>query len=267
MITLKNGNTIQMNISILPMLKRCTIHGFAAIALFFAVPTEGNAQSMDDVINLTTSFLVRDWVNDKNYNEWLPPQVMAAIPGSTRIYGACGEWLEGDHVAGSYYCPATHTIILEAEELNWFYNEFGPSAVAYVIAHEFGHAMQNRLDTSLKGSAKELQADCFAGILINIGSDELGITRGDVLDMSYAAYGIGSSSHGSGAQRSYALMAGMGIVDYGCTTEEMYELANSEINDSHFDALVSTRSSSGGVDLSVTPYPKTIADLEKYLKN
>ena len=248
------------------MFKRCAINGFAAIALLLAVSTEGNAKSMDDVINLTTSFLVRDWVNDENYNEWLPPQVMAAIPGSTRIYGACGEWLKGDHVAGSYYCPATHTIILEAEELDWFYNEFGPSAVAYVIAHEFGHAMQNKFDTSLKGSAKELQADCLAGILINIGSDELRITRRDVLDMSYAAYGIGSSSHGTGQQRSYALMSGMGIVDYGCTNEEMRRLANSNIDDSHFSALQSSRSGTGGVDLSVTPYPKTFDDLDRYLK-
>ena len=116
MLRHNNSKTIRMNISILPMFKRCAINGFAAIALLLAVSTEGNAKSMDDVINLTTSFLIKDWVNDENYNEWLPPQVMAVIPGSTRIYGACGEWLKGDHVAGSYYCPATHTIILEAEE-------------------------------------------------------------------------------------------------------------------------------------------------------
>ena len=231
-----------------------------------AVSTEGKSQPIDDVISETTSFLVRDWANDEDYNEWRPPQVMA-IPASTKIYGACGKWLEGSHVAeiGSYYCRSTHTIILDQDQLNWFYNEFGPSSVAYVVAHEFAHAMQNRFDAYPDGVALELQADCFAGILINIGSDELGITRKDVLDMSYAAYGIGGTSHGTGAQRSYALMAGMGIVDYGCTTEEMYQLADSAVDDSHFNRLVSTRSSSGGFDLSITPYPKTIKDLDKYL--
>ena len=267
MLRHKNSKTIRMNLSILPMFKRYAIHGLAAISMLCAVSAEGKAQSMDNVINTTTSFLVRDWVNDENYNEWLPPQVMA-IPPSTKIYGACGNWLEGDHVGetGSYYCPATHTIILDIEQLRWFYSEFGASAVAYVVAHEFGHAMQNRFDDFPNGSAKELQADCFAGILIKIGSDELGVTRRDVLDMSYAAYGIGSTSHGTGAQRSYALMTGMGIIDFGCSNEEMYRLANSNIDDSHFSALQSSRSGTGGVDLSVTPFPKTIADLEKYLR-
>lgn len=257
---------MKMILSVIQLIKRIALNGSIAIALTCSASTESRAQSMDNVINETSSFLVRDWANDSDYNEWRPPQVMA-IPASTRIYGACGEWLKGDHVgeAGSYYCPATHTIILDIDQVTLFYNEFGPGAVAYIIAHEFGHAMQNRFDAYPKGSASELQADCYAGILINIGSDELNITRKDVLDMSLAAYGIGSSSHGTGAQRSYALMSGMGVVDYGCTTEEMYRLANSEIDDSHFNALVSTRSSSGGVDLSVTPYPKTIQDLGKYL--
>ena len=83
--------------------------------------------------------------------------------------------------------------------------------------------------------------------------------------MALAAYGIGSASHGSGAQRSYALMAGMGIVNYGCTTEEMYRLSNNDINDPIFKKLRNTRSGSGGVDLSITPYPKTIQDLGEYL--
>ena len=252
--------------SFISSLKRIALTGLAASSLLCAVSTESKAQSMGAVIDMTTSFLVKDWASDSAYNEWKPPQVMA-IPGSTVIYGACGDWRDGDHVAeaGSYYCPATHTIILDINQVTLFYNEFGPGAVAYIVAHEFGHAMQNRFDAYPKGPASELQADCFAGVLINIGSDALGVTRRDVLDMSLAAYGIGSTSHGTGAQRSYALMAGMGIVDYGCSTEQMYGLANSYVDDSHFDALVSTRSATGGVDLSVTPYPKTISDLRGYL--
>jgi len=255
-----------MSLSAIQLIKKIALNGSIAIALSSSLTTEGKAQSMDNVISQTTSFLVRDWVNDKEFNDWRPPQVMA-IPASTKIYGACGKWLQGDHVgeAGSYYCPATHTIILDIDQATLFYNEFGPSAVAYIIAHEFGHAMQNRFDAFPKGIASELQADCYAGILIRIGSEELKITRKDVLDMSIAAYGIGSSSHGTGAQRSFALMTGMGIVDYGCSTAEMYLLANNEIDNSHFNALLNTRSSSGGVDLSVTPHPKTIQDLGKYL--
>ena len=256
----------KMSLSAIQLIKKIAVNGFIAIALIGSASIEGKSKSIDSVIDKTATFLVRDWADNKDFNEWRPPQVMA-IPSSTKIYGACGKWREGDHVAdtGSYYCPTTHTIILDIDQVRTFYTEFGPASVSYIIAHEFGHAIQNRYNSYPEGSASELQADCLAGILIKTGSSELGITRKDTLNMSLAAYGIGSASHGSGAQRSYALMAGMGIVNYGCTTEEMHRLSKDEINDPIFKKLMNTRSGSGGVDLSMTPYPKTIQDLGEYL--
>ena len=92
-----------MKLLVYPRIKRLAIQGCISIALLCAVSTEGISQPIGDVISETISFLVRDWANDEDYNEWRPPQVMA-IPASTKIYGACGIWLEGSHVAeiGSY---------------------------------------------------------------------------------------------------------------------------------------------------------------------
>jgi predicted metalloprotease len=39
----------------------------------------------------------------------------------------------------------------------------GDSWVYLIIAHEWGHAIQNRLKNSLVAQQKELQADCLAG--------------------------------------------------------------------------------------------------------
>ena len=219
-----------------------------------AIAVEG---SMEQIITKTASFLVRDWVTDPDFKEYLPPQVLSVTKG-TQVFGGCGAYVKGDEVAGSSYCPLTHTIFLEPQQLSLFYENFGPSSVAYVVAHEFGHAIQARYDDLEGGSEVELQADCLAGILIDIGSEELNITREDTIQMAQAAYAIGDPTHGTGGQRAYALMSGMGVVEAGCTKKEMLALKNDQITDPIYKKLMTTRSGTAGVDLDRTPYPKKL---------
>ena len=75
--------TTKMSLSVIQIIKRIALNGSIAIALSRSASTEGRAQSMDKVINETSSFLARDWANDSDYNEWRPPQAMA-IPASTQ---------------------------------------------------------------------------------------------------------------------------------------------------------------------------------------
>ena len=208
-------------------------------------------------IDKTTVFLNNEWDKDEDLKKTLRPPQILPIAADSKVYGGCGEYSIGAEVGGSAYCPRTHTIFLVPEQLQYFANEFGPSAVAFVVAHEYAHAVQLAFGIlgTLKDPALELQADCIAGAFIKDGSSELGITRQDTLDMANLAYAIGDPTHGTGAQRKYALSAGMGIIDYGCTNKEMEDLGNNKVDTS----IVSTkRSIDSKLNLNITPYPKTI---------
>lgn len=245
--------------------KSSVIPGILISSVFAIVPAAiSSNQNMEQVIDSTASFLVRDWISDPDFKDYLPPQVLSIDKGS-KVYGGCGAYVKGDEVAGSSYCPVTHTIFLEPEQLSFFYENFGPSSVAYVVAHEFGHAIQARYDDLEGGAEVELQADCLAGVLIEYGSTELNITRKDTIQMAQAAYAIGDPTHGTGAQRAYALLSGMGVVEAGCTKKEMLALKNDQISDPAYKKLMSTRSGTSGIDLNQTPYPKSLNTTSKNL--
>ena len=146
---------------------------------------------------------------------------------------------------GPFYCPSDSTIYLDTSFFDELRSRFGASgdfAQDYVIAHEFGHHIQNLMGTSDKvmnaerssgraaGNAMsvrlELQADCYAGVWANANKDRL--EPGDVQEGLTAANAIGddtlqkqaqgrvvpdSFTHGTSAQRQHWLKVGIDTGD------------------------------------------------------
>ena len=153
---------------------------------------------------------------------------------------------------GPFYCPADKQVYLDLgffEELHRRFGAPGDFAQAYVIAHEFGHHVQNVLgierqvraaqrddpDAANELSVRmELQADCFAGIWAHSAYAEGELERGDVEEGLTAAAAIGddriqreagrrvdphSFTHGTSEQRQTWFSKGLddGSVQ-GCDT-------------------------------------------------
>ena len=147
------------------------------------------------------------------------------------IESACGF---AQSATGPFYCPGDQKVYIDLgffDDLSSRFGAPGEFARAYVLAHEFGHHVQNLLGTERElrraqqgnpqnanalSVAMELQADCFAGIWAASANKRNILEPGDVEGGLKAAAAVGddrlqrmgqgrvnpeSFTHGSSAQR------------------------------------------------------------------
>ena len=121
---------------------------------------------------------------DAVWGEQLPAQATTAYTkpnfhlwDGSSVRTACGT---ASSSVGPFYCPGDSTVYLDMNFFSDMERTVGaqdtPLAEEYIVAHEFGHHIQNllgtmdRADRSGTGATSdsvrlELQADCYAGIM------------------------------------------------------------------------------------------------------
>jgi predicted metalloprotease len=160
---------------------------------------------------------------------------------SGAVRSACGE---ATAAVGPFYCPGDKNVYLDFDFFRTMEKDLGASgefAMAFVIAHEVGHHVQNQLGLSMKiqrmqsqasqeeanqlSVRLELQADYLAGVWAHHAQQMKGILeRGDIGDAINTAERIGDDvlqkkatgrireaafTHGSAAAREYWFTQGL----------------------------------------------------------
>lgn len=191
------------------------------------------------------------------WGEMLPQYDMEYQPAQLIIYsdyqqtGGCGL---GSAAAGPFYCPPDNSIYIDLSfyrDLSNKYQAPGDFAMAYVLAHEVGHHIQNEIGvmdsyqqavSQTRSEAArnqlnvrlELQADYLAGVWAHYAEEQGLLEVGDLEEAMQAAHAVGddtlqeqaygrvvpdSFTHGTSQQRQAWFMRGYehGDLEHGDT--------------------------------------------------
>jgi predicted metalloprotease len=200
-----------------------------------AKQTKGYEKTIDLAVDDIQDFWAEEFpgLYGEEYEPIADDRIIAAEPG-IKLPKCQGTTLTYDDAEdNAFYCYESNFIAYDDVSLfPQLFRDFGDFSIALVLAHEWGHAVQDRAENDDAPTIqKELQADCFAGAWVSSldqGRGRLELANGN-LDAGLAAllqfkdpigtsFEVDDGAHGSGFDRISAFQEGFGNGAGECAT-------------------------------------------------
>jgi predicted metalloprotease len=211
--------------------------GSAAHNLITGSEGDAQPQTMEEFLTAVTKDVDSYWTKEFADSGLPEPRVSYTwIPAGQTAASACGDESGGLGDSAAAYCSGDDTIYISEKFATDIYDgaldqalpgssqgygrTVGDFAVAYIVAHEYGHQIQDELGLfqqygqQVPTMAFELQADCYAGTWANSAYQENRLEDGDVQEALDAALAVGdfasdsAGHHGTPEQREEAWNSG-----------------------------------------------------------
>jgi predicted metalloprotease len=224
----------------------------------------------------------------------IPSDRLIPATQDTPIPACGGQQLTYKDVANNaFYCPSGKFVAWDDQQLfPRLDNQFGAFLLGLVLAHEWGHVVQDQTDTTGPTALLELQADCFAGAWVrHLQQDATSAIKVHPADLTSALGGYltfrdppgtnptGQGAHGDAFDRVGAFQDG---VTGGAQRCKDYQTNPPQITEQSFNDIIDEQSGgnlpfdqvssavSKDLDLywrSLIPGYKPVSKLEPYDPN
>ena len=143
-----------------------------------------------------------------------PPVVLGGYIGDAGP--ACGS--QRSVPFNAFYCPSENFIAWDENLMAAGFQQIGDAWVYLIIAHEWAHAIQARLQRDQVSIAAELQADCLAGATLRgaAQADLITFERGDEDELARTLAAVADEfpwtderDHGNARERIGAFQTGL----------------------------------------------------------
>ncbi|MFD7244722.1 neutral zinc metallopeptidase [Streptomyces massasporeus] len=212
-------------------IRLCAVLATAVLAVsgghaYGAPARDDMGQDIDTAVEGVDAYWDAHW-SEFFTETYVPPTVLGEYDGASANVPTCdGEPLADDN---AQYCSTDEDYVAWDTDLMRFGYRYGDAFVYLVVAHEWGHAIQNRLEAELQTLDGELQADCLAGAELQGAAEDGTVVfeSGDVDEVHTALVRDADRTpwtkegdHGSASERVDAFTLGQELGVEGCLPEE-----------------------------------------------